>query len=64
MKGINALALVLPLLVVGCGAAEEDTAAVAEPVMDAVVADPGHYSVEFENDALQVIRITYGAGEQ
>ena len=30
---------------------------------DAVEADPDHYSVEFENDAVRIIRIAYGAGE-
>ena len=31
---------------------------------DAVTAEPAHYSVEFENDLLRVIRITYGPGER
>lgn len=30
---------------------------------NAVEADPGHYSVEFENDVLRVVRIKYGPGE-
>ena len=30
---------------------------------DAVMADPEHYTVEFENDLLRVARIRYGAGE-
>ena len=30
---------------------------------DAVEVDPGHYAVEYENDAVRVLRITYGAGE-
>ena len=30
---------------------------------NAVTADPDHYTVEFENDALRVVRINYGAGE-
>ncbi len=30
---------------------------------DAVTADPDHYSVEFENDAVRLLRITYGPGE-
>jgi len=29
----------------------------------AVAADPDHYSVEFENDAIRVLRIKYGSGE-
>jgi quercetin dioxygenase-like cupin family protein len=31
---------------------------------DAVKADPKHYKVEFENDQVRVLRITYGAGEK
>ncbi len=30
---------------------------------DAVAADPDHYAVEFENDAVRLLRITYGPGE-
>ncbi len=37
------------------------TAVLAE---DAVTADPGHYTVEFENDRVRVIRIKYGPGEK
>ena len=31
---------------------------------DAVIADPQHYTVEFENDRVRVIRIKYGPGEK
>jgi len=31
---------------------------------DAVIADPQHYTVEFENDRVRVIRVRYGAGEK
>jgi quercetin dioxygenase-like cupin family protein len=31
---------------------------------DAVIADPEHYTVEFENDRVRVIRIKYGPGEK
>lgn len=31
---------------------------------DAVTADPEHYTVEFENDRIRVIRIKYGPGEK
>ncbi len=31
---------------------------------DAVVADPAHYTVEFENDRLRVIRVKYAPGEK
>ncbi len=30
---------------------------------DAVAADPDHYSVEFENDVVRILRIRYGPGE-
>ena len=31
---------------------------------DAVKADPQHYTVEFENDKVRIIRIKYGPGEK
>ena len=31
---------------------------------DAVIADPEHYKVEFENDQVRIIRIKYGPGEK
>ncbi len=31
---------------------------------DPVVVDPGHYKVEFENDQVRVLRITYGPNEK
>ncbi len=31
---------------------------------DAVIADPQHYTVEFENDKVRVIRIKYGPHEK
>ena len=31
---------------------------------DAVKVDPKHYKVEFENDQVRVLRITYGPGEK
>lgn len=31
---------------------------------DAVKADPKHYTVEFENDRIRVIRVKYGPGEK
>lgn len=31
---------------------------------DAVKVDPKHYKVEFENDEVRVLRITYGPGEK
>jgi quercetin dioxygenase-like cupin family protein len=32
--------------------------------IDPTVADPDHYTVELENDAVRVLRIRYGAGEE
>lgn len=46
------------LLVAACGGADQP-----EEYPDAVTADPAHYSVAFENDAIRVLRISYGAGE-
>ena len=37
---------------------------VATLAEDATVAAPDHYKVEFENDRVRVIRITYGPGEE
>ena len=31
---------------------------------DAVIADPEHYTVEFENDKIRIIRVKYGPGEK
>ena len=31
---------------------------------NAVVADPDHYTVEFENDRVRIIRVKYGPGEK
>jgi len=31
---------------------------------DGVTADPAHYTVEFENDKVRIIRIKYGPGEK
>ena len=46
------------VLVLGCSGTD---APIEYP--DAVTADPNHYSVEFENAAARLIRITYGPGE-
>ena len=34
------------------------------PAGDPVTVDPKHYSVEFENDKVRVLRIKYGPGEK
>ena len=38
--------------------------AIAIASEDAVKADPEHYTVEFENDRVRIIRIKYGPGEK
>ena len=38
------------------------TGAVIEP--DSVAVDPAHYTPEFENDQVRIVRIAYGAGEE
>jgi quercetin dioxygenase-like cupin family protein len=38
--------------------------AVPAKAQDAVKADPKHYKVEFENDQVRVLRITYGPHEK
>ena len=56
---------------VGCQQAEEtvepaapaETPAATDP-MDAAVVAPDHYKVEFENDQVRVLRITYAAGDE
>jgi hypothetical protein len=35
-----------------------------EPILDAVSADPEHYSVSFENELVRVLRVRYAAGER
>jgi hypothetical protein len=32
-------------------------------MQDAVTADPGHYTVEFENDVIRLLRVRLGAGD-
>jgi quercetin dioxygenase-like cupin family protein len=39
------------------------TARVPQPIVDPVKADSRHYTVEFENDKVRVVRIRYGANE-
>jgi len=34
-----------------------------DKVPNAVTADPKHYTVEFENDVIRIVRIKYGPGE-
>jgi hypothetical protein len=36
----------------------------AQPVPDAVSADPAHYRVSFENELVRLLRVNYGQGEK
>jgi beta-alanine degradation protein BauB len=42
----------------------EPSAAVAASALDAVTVDPKHYKVDFENEQVRVLRISYGPGEK
>ena len=56
--GLLALALVL------CLPGKMSTAqSPAQKLQDAITADPRHYSVEFENDIVRVLRVRLGAGD-
>ena len=62
MSRFSAAALsALVLVGLGCtgGANSQD----APEAPEAVSADPQHYSVQFENDVIRVLRIAYGPGE-
>lgn len=54
---VKVLALSSSLVLIGAGAHR----ALAD---DAVAVAPNHYKVEFENDKVRVIRITYAPGEE
>lgn len=61
---IGANIALLLLFQSGCASGEEAAPPVPVSVVDAVEADPAHYSIEFENDVVQLIRIAYGTGER
>lgn len=61
MRTRTAVPVLSILFLAACGGA--DTADSAEEAPDAVTADPAHYSVAFENEAIRVLRISYGPGE-
>lgn len=60
MRPEKLLPIALAAFSIGCAA----EAPAPEEYSDAVTADPAHYSVEFENDAVRLLRVSYGAGEQ
>jgi quercetin dioxygenase-like cupin family protein len=49
-----------------CGAASALLLCTTTPAwsQDAVTADPAHYTVEFENDQVRVLRVVYGPHEK
>ena len=55
MKGFKALLTALFVMIMLSGYAF---------AQDAAKVDPKHYKVEFENDEVRVLRITYGPGEK
>jgi quercetin dioxygenase-like cupin family protein len=59
MKSNDALRRVL-LVACACAAVLAPTAR----AQDAVAADPAHYTVEFENERVRVLRVVYGPGEK
>ena len=67
----NLIFLMSLALLVGCQPAEEaasdaatEDAASADAVTDPTVSAPANYKVEFENDHVRAVRITYAAGEE
>ncbi len=59
MRHMTLLPIAAVLFFMGCA----ETRAPSD-YPDAVTADPAHYSVEFENDAVRLLRVRYGPGEE
>ena len=67
----NLIFLMSLALLVGCQPAAEavsdaatEDAASADAATDPTVSEPANYKVEFENDHVRAVRITYAAGEE
>ena len=43
---------------------QQESTAVESSGPSAIDVDPGHYTAEFENEAVRILRIVYGAGEE
>ena len=64
--------LVSALFVVACSKSEPEAVSESESPpaaqesggSDPTVVDPSHYTAEFENEAVRIVRIKYGAGEE
>ena len=74
-KPVQFIVLISVLFVVACSKSEpegvsepqptaEPPPAIQEGGSDPTVVDPDHYTTEFENDAVRIVRIRYGAGEE
>lgn len=59
MRHAKLLPIAFVLLPVACGEAPAP-----EEYLDSVMADPGHYSVESENDAVRLVRVSYAPGDE
>lgn len=59
LSGTSRLVLTAGLAILGCG-----TLFTAANAQDAVKVDAKHYKVEFENDQVRILRITYGPHEK
>ncbi len=59
MRHSKLLPIALVMYSLGCGEAPPPV-----EYTDSVTADPDHYSVEFENDAVRLVRVAYGPGEE
>jgi quercetin dioxygenase-like cupin family protein len=54
----------LKKIIIGISLAAIAFAPISTFAENAVTADPEHYTVEFENESLRIIRIKYGPGEK
>ena len=59
-EGIGALTIALAVSALAGAAIAQSP---SQKLPDAVTADPKHYTVEFENDIVRVLRVRLGAGE-
>jgi quercetin dioxygenase-like cupin family protein len=60
MRALFAMSILgIALVLAGC----QEEARTDQSQPDAVTADPDHYSVEFENDVVRLVRIRYEPGE-
>ena len=71
-KPIQLIAVVFVLFLASCSKTEPEVVSEPPPEpaaekaigSDPTVVDPAHYTTEFENDAVRIVRIAYGAGEE